>query len=77
MSEDESVKIEPSDSWKKEEDKIILVAIQTIAVNDHADKNLELNKIYQTLSGQLLHRSMDEIRDRVSYLLELIALVKS
>lgn len=73
---EEDVKHEPGE-WKREEDKLILEVLnQFLAPNERKDKTiLEViseNNLFELLSETLLHKSKEDVQERVLYLLNIL-----
>ncbi|KAJ0173997.1 hypothetical protein K1T71_010143 [Dendrolimus kikuchii] len=76
VCEEEDVKHEPAE-WKRDEDKLILEVLnQFLAPKERKDKTiLEViseNNIFELLSETLLHKSKEDVKDRVLYLLNIL-----
>ncbi|CAH2089777.1 unnamed protein product [Euphydryas editha] len=76
MSDDESYKVELPD-WKREEDKLILEVLkQSISPEEMKDQTLieiiENKNIVNMLADSLSHKSLDDVRGRMLYLLEIL-----
>ncbi|XP_063540390.1 uncharacterized protein LOC134749401 [Cydia strobilella] len=79
MSEDEySVKTEAPE-WKRDEDKTLLEVLkQSLTPEEMKDKTIleiiEQKKVLQLASGSLPNKSLDDVRERILYLLEFLVL---
>lgn len=76
MSEDESFKVEVPD-WNREEDKLILEVLKnSISPEEMNNKTLidviENKNIVNMIADSLSHKSIDEVRERMLYLLEIL-----
>ncbi|XP_026763366.2 uncharacterized protein LOC113521902 isoform X2 [Galleria mellonella] len=76
VSEDEIVKSEAPE-WKRDEDKLILEILkENLTPEERKDKTIteiaDEKSVLDTLSQCLSHKSIDDIRERVMYLLKLL-----
>ncbi|XP_072942462.1 uncharacterized protein [Epargyreus clarus] len=76
MSEEESIKTEPPE-WKREEDKLILEVIkQHVAPAERKEKTVheivEETPVVDVIRESLTHKSVDDVKERILYLLQLL-----
>ncbi|XP_046970409.1 uncharacterized protein LOC124537579 [Vanessa cardui] len=76
MSEDECIKTEVPE-WKRDEDKLILEVLkQCISPNEIKDKTIieliEDKNVVNMIADSLCHKSYEDIKERILYLLEIL-----
>lgn len=78
MSDEDVVKSEPTE-WKRDEDKLLLEILkQSLTPEERKDKTiseiLDEKNVLKLVAESLSHKSIEDVKERIVYLLKLIVL---